>query len=72
MNVLQKIRNSYSFSFSVGDYAKTPTDKEVYEYDDKGNVTLKETYMYSSGDDYDPWGGGSDPWGDGSDEGTDE
>lgn len=65
MNVLQKIRNSYSFSFSVGDYAKTPTDKEVYEYDDKGNVTLKETYMYSSGDD-------SDPWGDGSDEGTDE
>lgn len=64
MNVLQKIRNSYSFSFSIGDYAKTPTDKEVYEYDDKGNVTLKETYMYSSGDDYDPWGDGSDPWSD--------
>lgn len=33
-------------------------------------MTLKEVYMYSSGDDYDPWGGDGDPWGDPSD--TDE
>lgn len=70
MNILQKVRNSYSFSFAEYDYVKTPTEKEVYEYDDRGNVTLKEVYMYSSGDDYDPWGGDGDPWGDPSD--TDE
>lgn len=55
MNVLQKVRNSYTFNFSSYEYVKTPTDKEIYEYDAKGNITLKETYMYSSGG-YDPWG----------------
>lgn len=71
MNVLEKVRNSYTFSFATYEYEKTPTEKLVYEYDDKGNVTLEETYMYSSGDDYDPWGGGYDPWGDDTGDGSD-
>lgn len=52
-NVLQKIRNMNDFFMGV-----VPDSKEVYGYDEKGNVVLEEKYMYSGGggDIYDPWG----------------